>query len=280
MIGALDALRPGRRRVPGLAPGRARDRRNAHAAVRLRARRRPSSSGGRPPRSAPTGSSARPARCAPRASSSSTASSGTRAPPTANHCRPGGEVRVESVEHETLQLVVAASPPNPSKGPERVHRTDRSRRRRPDRADVRLRRDQGRTRVRARRHLPPRPAPARAEGAGPLLPDPGHRPDGEGRPAHDHAQRAAAGSDHEGQRAGAGERGRLLPDRRAEERDRAGRELHGRDLADLADDAALRARPAHRSTSCSRSATRSTRSSRASSTRRPRPGASRSRSSR
>ncbi len=61
---------------------------------------------------------------------------------------------------------------------------------------------------------------------------------------------------------------------------RPGRELHGRDLADRADDAAVGARPARRSTSCCPSARRSTRSSRGSSTRAPLPGASRSRSSR
>ena len=104
---------------------------------------------------------------------------------------------------------------------------------------------EGGARVRARRRLPARPPARRAEGAGPVLPDPGGRPDGEGRPADDHAQHPAAGGDHEGQRARARERGRVLPDRRAEGRDRPGRELHGRDLADRADDAAVGARPAH-----------------------------------
>ena len=104
--------------------------------------------------------------------------------------------------------------------------------------------DQGRARVRARDRLPPRPAAARAEGAGPLPADPDRRPDGQGRPAHDHAQHPAAGSDHKGQRPGPGERRRLLPHRRAEGRDRADRELHGRDVADRADDAAIGARPA------------------------------------
>ena len=42
----------------------------------------------------------------------------------------------------------------------------------------------------------------------------------------------------------AGERGRVLPDRRPEGRDRPDRELHGRDVADRADDAAVGARPA------------------------------------
>ena len=105
-------------------------------------------------------------------------------------------------------------------------------------------RDQGRARVRARDRLPPRAPAAGAERAGALPPDPGRRPDGQGRPPDDHAQHPAAGGDHEGQRAGARERGRLLPDRRAEGRDRAGRELHGRDVADRADDAAVGARPA------------------------------------
>ena len=110
------------------------------------------------------------------------------------------------------------------------------------RAPVRDR--QGRAGVRARRHLPARPAAAGAEGAGPVPPDPVRRPDGEGRPAHGDAERAAAGGDHEGQRAGARQRRRLLPDRRAEGGDRPGRELHERHLPDRADDAALGARPA------------------------------------
>ena len=100
--------------------------------------------------------------------------------------------------------------------------------------------DQGRARVRARDRLPARPAAPRAEGPGPLPPDPGRRPDGQGRPADDHAEHPAAGGHHQGQRPGARERGRLLPDRRAEERDRPGRELHGRDVADRADDSPLR----------------------------------------
>ena len=66
----------------------------------------------------------------------------------------------------------------------------------------------------------------------------------QGRPAHDHPQHPAARGDHQGQRPGARERRRLLPDRRPEVRDRADRELHGRDLADRADDAPLGARPA------------------------------------
>ena len=105
-------------------------------------------------------------------------------------------------------------------------------------------RDQGGARVRARNHLPPRAPAAGAEGAGPLPPDPGRRPDGQGRPPDDHAEHPAAGGHHQGQRAGAGERGRLLPDRRAEERDRPGRELHGRDLPDRPDDAPVGPRPA------------------------------------
>ena len=82
------------------------------------------------------------------------------------------------------------------------------------------------------------------QGPGPLPPHPDRRPDGQGRPAHGDAERPAAGGHHEGQRPRARERGRVLPDRRAERRDHAGRELHGRDLADRADDAALGARPA------------------------------------
>ena len=53
-----------------------------------------------------------------------------------------------------------------------------------------LRGDQGRSRVRARHHLPARPPAAAAEGPGPLPADPGRRPDGQGRPAHDHAERS------------------------------------------------------------------------------------------
>ena len=82
------------------------------------------------------------------------------------------------------------------------------------------------------------------KGPGLVHPDPDRRPGDQGRPAHDHADDPAAGGDHEGQRAGPRERGRLLPDRRPEGGDRPGRELHGRDLADRADDAALGARPA------------------------------------
>src|SRR4029079_1622295 len=77
-----------------------------------------------------------------------------------------------------------------------------------------------------------------------LPPDPRRRQDGPRRPADGDAQHPAAGSDHEGQRAGARERGRLLQDHRSGEGDRTGRELHGRHLADLADDAPKRARPA------------------------------------
>ena len=92
------------------------------------------------------------------------------------------------------------------------------------------------------------------------LPDPDRRPDRQGRPAHDHAQHPAAGSDHQGQRARTRQRGRLLPDRRSQGGDRPGRELHGRDLADRADDAALGARPAHARRAARPSARRSTRS--------------------
>ena len=104
--------------------------------------------------------------------------------------------------------------------------------------------DPGRTRVRARRHLPARPAEVAAQGPGPLPADPDHRQDGPSRPADGDAERAAAGGDHEGQRPGPRERGRLLPDHRPREGDRAGRELHGRDLADRPDHPAQRPRPA------------------------------------
>ena len=52
------------------------------------------------------------------------------------------------------------------------------------------------SRVRARRGLPAGPAAGRPEGPGPLLPDPGRRPDGARRPAHGDAGRPAAGRDH------------------------------------------------------------------------------------
>ena len=55
-------------------------------------------------------------------------------------------------------------------------------------------------RVPALHRLPARPALPRAEGPGPLLPDPVRRPGDLRRPAHDHAEHPAAGSDHEGQR--------------------------------------------------------------------------------
>ena len=81
-------------------------------------------------------------------------------------------------------------------------------------------------------------------GPGPRLEDPDRRPAREGRPPDDHAQHPATGRDHEGQRPGPGQRRRLLQDRRPEGRDRPGRELHGRDVSDRADDAARGARPA------------------------------------
>ena len=111
-----------------------------------------------------------------------------------------------------------------------------------------LRRDRARERgpgaagVRARRDLPARP-PDRPEGPGPDPPDPDHRQDGAGRPAHGDAQHPAAGGDHARQRAGLGERRLLLPRRERERRDRAGRELPAGDVADRADDAARGARP-------------------------------------
>ncbi len=113
-----DAVRPGRRRLPGLAAGRARDRRHAHAALRLRADEGGAGSAARRPRWARTGSSARRPRCAARAWSSSTASSGARAPPTASRCAPGGRVRVESVEQDELAARRRSAAPNPPKGPD------------------------------------------------------------------------------------------------------------------------------------------------------------------
>ena len=104
--------------------------------------------------------------------------------------------------------------------------------------------DQGAARVRARRHLPARPPARQAQGARPDLPHPDRRQDGPGRPADDHADDPAAGSDHEGQRAGARERRLLLPRRRCIGLGRAGGELHGGHVAGRADDAALGARPA------------------------------------
>ena len=124
------------------------------------------------------------------------------------------------------------------------------------------------------------PALAAPEGPGHLPADPDRRPHGQGRPADRHAERPAARGDHEGQRPRAGERGRLLPDRRAEQRDRPGRELHGRDVADRADDAALRARPARPRRAPLRARQDQRDPAGASSTRRRRPGASRSPSSR
>ena len=115
--------------------------------------------------------------------------------------RPGEHVRIESVQQEELQLVVAKPGSRFGKDLD-VDHPDRARRRRLHPPAVPLRGDQGRARVRARRHLSARPAPAGAEGTGALPPDPGDRPDGQGRPAHDHAERAAAGGDHEGQRPG------------------------------------------------------------------------------
>ena len=109
-----DALRSRRRRVPGLAPGRARDRRHARAPVRLRADEGRAGSGGRPPRSAP------PARRRDRPGARREPRLRRRRAlacphaPTANRSRRASSVRVEAVEPETLQLVVgSASPPGP-----------------------------------------------------------------------------------------------------------------------------------------------------------------------
>ncbi len=96
-------------------------------------------------------------------------------------------------------------------------------------------------RVRARRHLPPRP-PDRPEGPRPDLPDPDRRPDGPDRPAHGDPDSSAAGGHHQGQRHGQGQRGRLLPGDRPEQGRHRGRELPPRDFADRADDPALGAR--------------------------------------
>ena len=123
-----------------------------------------------------------------------------------------------------------------------AHRGRRSRRRHPRpaaRASVRVAREYERGVIfRLGRLL------LAAEGPGPLPPHPDRRQDGAGRPAHGHPERPAAGGDHEGQRARPRERRRLLPDHRPRDGDRAGRELHGRDVADRADDAPERARPA------------------------------------
>ena len=104
--------------------------------------------------------------------------------------------------------------------------------------------DQGRDVSRAGHRLPVGSTAAGAEGAGAFPADPGRRPDGEGRPAHNHAAHSAAGRDHEGQRAREGECRCLLPDRAAEGRDRPDRGLHGRQLADRADDPTIGAGPA------------------------------------
>ena len=58
----------------------------------------------------------------------------------------------------------------------------------------------------------------RAEGPGPVPAHPDRRSHGQGRPAHDHLDDPPAGGDHEGQRPGARQRGRLLPDRRPQRR--------------------------------------------------------------
>ena len=71
---------------------------------------------------------------------------------------------------------------------------------------------------------------------------PADRPHGARHPAHGRARRAAAGHHHARQRVGEGERGRLLPRDRSASRGRRSRELHVRDVAAGADDAAERAR--------------------------------------
>ena len=134
-----------------------------------------------------------------------------------------------------------------------------------------LRGGQDRPRVRARRDLPPRPAAAAAEGPGPLPADPDRRPHGEGRPAHGDAERPAAGGDHEGQRARARQRGRVLPDRRAERRRSSRSRTTWSRRRRSRRRRCARCSASTSSTSSSPSATRSTRSCRRSSTRRPSP---------
>ena len=139
--------------------------------------------------------------------------------------------------------------------------------------------DPGAARVRARRDLPPR-APDRPEGAGPDLPDPDHRQDGAGRPAHGDAQHPAAGGDHARQRARLGERRLLLPRReRRTTRSCRSRTSCWRPRRSRRRRCA-RCSAAPSSTRCCPSATASTTSSSGSSTSRPSRGASRSRRSR
>ena len=66
-------------------------------------------------------------------------------------------------------------------------------------ADPPVRRGEGRARVRARCDLPARPAEVSAKGPWPVPAHPGRGQDGQGRPPHGHAERAAAGGHHQGQ---------------------------------------------------------------------------------
>ena len=100
-------------------------------------------------------------------------------------------------------------------------------------------------------------------------------PDDPGRPAHRDADHPAPGGHHPRQRAGPGERRRLLPSRRPGAGHHRGGGLPGRHLADRADHPAVGARPGRAGHRCSPSATSSTTACAGSSTSRPSPGASR-----
>ena len=156
--------------------------------------------------------------------------------------RPRGLARRGARNRRSLRHCVGFSGPARKELDDR--RSDRRRRSRSpsDLPDLGVGAD--RTGVRAGRDLPARPPALAAEGAGPLPPHPHRRQDGAGRPADGDAEHPAAGGHHQGQRPRPRERGRVLPDHRPRAGDRAGRELHGRDVADRADDAAERARPA------------------------------------
>ena len=114
-------------------------------------------------------------------------------------------------------------------------------------------RDPGRG-LRPGRRVGPRTARVRARGGLPARPDDRHqrprarparprdRPHGARLAADGDAQRPAAGRHHARQRHRPRRRRRLLPRRRPQRRRRPGRELPQGDVADRADDAALRAR--------------------------------------
>ena len=99
------------------------------------------------------------------------------------------------------------------------------------------------------------------------------------RPAHARARRAAAGRDLARQRLGAGQCGGVLPRHRSGEGDHPGRALRRKQPASSRRPRCARCSASTISTRCWRSATSSTPTSGASSTSRPTPGASRSRSS-